>query len=273
MSGAGVEKNDLVFDVGAHLGEDSEFYLALGYRVVAVEANPLLAGQLRDRFRREIASGQYVLVPNAIDDRADQIEFYVNRQLSVWGTTSAEWARRNERLGAKSDVIEVSCVPFVSLLRAHGIPHYLKVDIEGADMQCIEALRGFAGRPRYLSLESTKVSWRDLVAEFDLLESLGYREFKVIDQRAHARLDGEYRSLSGTCFAHCFPKGSSGPFGEDLPGPWLSKRQAISRYRWIFVLYKLMGDNTPAARLLGHLPLLRRLLRLVSWHDTHARYG
>ncbi len=33
-------KPDLVFDVGAHKGEDSDFYLNLGYRVVAVEANP-----------------------------------------------------------------------------------------------------------------------------------------------------------------------------------------------------------------------------------------
>lgn len=36
-------KPDLIFDLGMHHGHDSEYYLKKGFRVVAVEANPLLA--------------------------------------------------------------------------------------------------------------------------------------------------------------------------------------------------------------------------------------
>ena len=36
------EVPDLIYDVGAHKGENSDFYLRLGFRVVAVEANPML---------------------------------------------------------------------------------------------------------------------------------------------------------------------------------------------------------------------------------------
>ena len=39
---------NLIYDVGAHLGEDSQHYLAKGFKVVAVEANPDLAQDILD---------------------------------------------------------------------------------------------------------------------------------------------------------------------------------------------------------------------------------
>lgn len=40
----------LIIDVGGNNGDDTAFYLHRGYRVVMVEANPLLAEHLRGRF-------------------------------------------------------------------------------------------------------------------------------------------------------------------------------------------------------------------------------
>ena len=31
---------DLIYDVGMHKGEDTEFYLRKGFRVIAIEADP-----------------------------------------------------------------------------------------------------------------------------------------------------------------------------------------------------------------------------------------
>ena len=33
-------EDDLIYDVGMHRAEDTEFYLAKGFRVIAVEASP-----------------------------------------------------------------------------------------------------------------------------------------------------------------------------------------------------------------------------------------
>ena len=41
----------LIFDVGCNDGQDSDFYLKKGFRVVAVEANPALCEGLRLAFR------------------------------------------------------------------------------------------------------------------------------------------------------------------------------------------------------------------------------
>ena len=40
--------NNLIFDVGLHTGQDTAFYLKKGFRVIAIEANPLLAPARRD---------------------------------------------------------------------------------------------------------------------------------------------------------------------------------------------------------------------------------
>jgi FkbM family methyltransferase len=263
--------HDLVFDVGAHRGEDSEFYLKLGYRVVGIEANPELAAELRARFRDEMGQGRYAVVDKAISDTPGTISFFINKKLSVWGTADPAWAKRNQGMGADSEEIKVPSIRFAEVIEQHGCPHYLKIDVEGADMLCVRALLGTPSRPTYISVESNKISWRGLLDEFDTFERLGYRRFKVIDQRLHR--NGNYKARNGTLVSHTFVGGTTGPFGDDLDGPWLTRQQAIRTYIPIFLLYKTLGDNTLLSKLLKNVPIFRRLVDKVSWYDTHAWHG
>jgi hypothetical protein len=99
----------LIYDVGLHKGEDTEFYLKKGYQVVAFEANPSLAEFCRGRFAQEIRSRQLVIVEGAIapSTNAGKVKFYVNERASVWGTNNTTWVMRNAALGAESTEIEV----------------------------------------------------------------------------------------------------------------------------------------------------------------------
>ena len=65
--------NDLIYDVGMHKGEDTEFYLRKGFRVIAFEANPELVDLCRVRLKRFIEQGQLKIVEGAIVD-TDAIE-------------------------------------------------------------------------------------------------------------------------------------------------------------------------------------------------------
>jgi hypothetical protein len=47
---------------------------------------------------------------------------------------------------------------------------------------------------------------------------------------------------------HQFEHGASGLFGEELSGPWLSKKEALRLYRKIFIRYRLHGDDGILAR-------------------------
>jgi hypothetical protein len=61
-----MEPLDLIMDVGMHDGTDTAFYLAKGFKVVAVEANPDLVAAGRARFAREIDEGRLTIVGAAI---------------------------------------------------------------------------------------------------------------------------------------------------------------------------------------------------------------
>jgi len=259
---------DLVYDVGAHTGEDSDFYLKLGYRVVAIEANPILVKKLQTRFDNEIKLRRYILLPNAIGESNEEITFYVNKKESEWSTTDPKMALRNKLMGADSEEIKVNCIRLDDIVREYGCPQYIKIDIEGADMLCLNAIKNLNTPPTYVSIESNKTSWLDLLNEFATFERLGYKKFKVVNQRKHK--NGIFKTIAGEALNYVFGKGFSGPFGENLEGQWLTKNQAIIRYIPIFLIYKTIGNNTFLSNSNGRLPFLWRLSNHLSWYDTHA---
>lgn len=262
---------DLIFDIGLHEGEDTEFYLKKGFRVVAVEANPDLSKLVEDKLCKYIESGQLTIVNAAITDKAGPIAFYINEQKTVWGTTSSEWADRNERLGTTSRKITVDGIEFRKLLEDFGTPYYLKIDIEGADLLCVEALGTVLSRPKYVSIESNKTSWKGLVNEFELLAGLGYSKFKIVDQGLVKTQVAPLPAKEGGSIEHTFSPGSSGLFGEEAPGSWLTQKAAIRAYRKIFFKYFLFGDDGILLRF-RNFPLLWRLANMgdINWYDTHA---
>jgi 16S rRNA A1518/A1519 N6-dimethyltransferase RsmA/KsgA/DIM1 with predicted DNA glycosylase/AP lyase activity len=52
----------LIYDVGAHKGEDTDFYLKKGFSVVAIEADPTLFSLLSERFDQHIELGKLTLL-------------------------------------------------------------------------------------------------------------------------------------------------------------------------------------------------------------------
>jgi FkbM family methyltransferase len=273
-------RSNLVFDVGMHKGEDTAFYLAKGFDVVAVEASGDLVRECAATFADEIESGRLTIVNAAIAPEPGPVTFYVNEH-SPWGTTQKEWADRNAALGSPpAAAIVVEGTTFGDILERYGVPYYLKIDIEGADLLCLEALRGYNAVPAYVSIESDKRRWSALRREFDLLSELGYSRFKLVGQRSVVDQVPPSPALEGEYVPWRFALGASGLFGEEAPGAWLTRRAAMRRYRLIFVRYLLYGDlgllrRRPRYRV-ARVALrwlrtaARAVLGKVDWYDTHA---
>ncbi len=66
-------QKDLIYDVGFHHGEDTEFYLAKGFKVVAIEAHPGLYRAGLEKFADHIESGRLVLLNLAVAETFYQI--------------------------------------------------------------------------------------------------------------------------------------------------------------------------------------------------------
>ena len=129
-----VVKN-LIFDVGFHSGEDTDFYLRKGFSVVGIEAAPDLVANALIRFQDAIARGRLHVISGAIAPASagKEVIFYANPDNPIWGTIMEDHSSRNEMLGYSSERIKVPRVDIAEIYRSYGIPFYLKIDVEGAD--------------------------------------------------------------------------------------------------------------------------------------------
>ena len=228
---------DLIYDVGAHHGHDTAHYLKSGFRVIAVEAYPESISILQERFSKEIKAERLVLVPFAVGPKAGEVELFVPR------SESGSCSLISDEVDDIAKVTRVKCIPFSEVLRQHGVPHYLKSDIQGVDRHILESLSP-EDLPDYISWELD----RDQLECMKMVRELGYRRFKIIDQYSFLEMDRQRairhrlarkarRTLrplglrfepAGT--APNFPRHSSGPFGERTDGPWRSYDHACRQW-------------------------------------------
>jgi len=251
----------ILFDIGMNNGDDSAYYLSKGYRVIAVEANPILVRRARERFQAEIASGQMTIEPVGICSRPGKAPFWINEQKDVFSSFDRVRASRGT---ISCHSVEIECISFDDLLRKYGLPYYLKLDVEGAERHCLTCLQSI-GMPEYISVEAESFEY------LLLLWQLGYRQFKVVDQMRHnsrfpdwtneivfsrlaKRLCAYADRFKNRATTVLFPRGSSGPFGEDTSGDWLALEEAAYNWLHLYFGYSNRGSLNPA-----------------SWYDFHAK--
>jgi FkbM family methyltransferase len=268
-------KDDLIFDLGLHRGEDTAYYLAKGYRVIAFEADHRSVAFCQERFRREIASDQLRIVSGAIteDCTRESVPFYVHKAKSVWGTARTDWVVNNKLWASKTIAIVASTIDILKSFVEFGTPYYLKIDVEGVDRHVLRTLTKLQDRPQYLSFESEKVSFDSLLADLELIQGLGYKRFKVVQQATIPGRTVKTRNRFGTALNYRFERHASGGFGEDAEGRWVTRQEVVEIYRRIFVDYQRLGESSFLGRHFRFpLRVVRRVLNqgLPGWHDLHA---
>jgi len=154
----GFRKGDMIFDVGANHGFKTDIFLRLGARVVAVEPDELnqkvlVQEYLRYRFSRK----PVVIVGKAVSDRNTVATMWIDAPGSAKNTLSQKWVetlRRDEnRFGHRLDFPqqkEVETITLEQLITTHGLPFFVKIDVEGHEPS---VLRGLQRPIPYVSFE------------------------------------------------------------------------------------------------------------------------
>jgi FkbM family methyltransferase len=164
---------DLVFDVGANIGENTELFARLGARVVAIE--PL------EECAEEIPAGPGVTVERcAVGAGPGRLDLRVcSRHLDI-SSGSPEWIRAMRRTGAAPGPwdrrLTVPMTTLDALIGRHGRPRFVKVDVEGYEL---EVLRGLSLRVPALSLETHRALVGKTLACLGRLRELGFERFAV----------------------------------------------------------------------------------------------
>lgn len=260
-----------IYDVGMNIGEDTHYYLARGFNVVAIEAHPQMIEAAKSRFAQEINDGRLILIHGAIADKPGTIRFYICDTMSAWSTTDTFLMEQQKRGGAVFHEVDVPCLQFADIIRQYGMPYYLKVDIEGCDHLCIEALSEFKVRPRLLSVE---VDFYNHKKTLEAAEKLGYDNFQIVSQSGVPAQKVPFASIEGNTIDYTFQIGCTGLFGHDLPTKWDSAEGAQDELSGIRLQHKAIGALGRLGGLFGaSKPMVsmgRKLLpRTADWYDLH----
>jgi FkbM family methyltransferase len=177
-----VAPGDLAFDIGAHAGNRTRALLAAGARVVALEPQRLFHGFLR----RDLPAG-VTLLPFAAGRAPGRAELAVSRlhptvsslaagfpvrMAAVPGFAAVRWDAR--------ETVEVTTLD--ALIAAHGVPRFVKIDVEGFEA---EVLAGLGQPVAWVAFEHLPGAPEAARACVERLAGLGRYEFNLV--RGEAR--------------------------------------------------------------------------------------
>jgi len=138
-----VGAGDLVFDVGAHVGDRTRAFASLGARVVALEPQPHVLRWLR---RFEEGRAGVTLLPVAAGAEAGVAHLAVSSANPTVSTLAVDWTRRITRSNPTFEgvhwdqTIEVEVTTLDALIATHGIPRFCKIDVEGHEAEVLSGL-------------------------------------------------------------------------------------------------------------------------------------
>jgi FkbM family methyltransferase len=178
LYGRFIKPGDLVFDVGAHVGDRVAAFRRLGARVVAVEPQPALRTTLKLLHGRNRA---VTIEPVALGRSTGSVELKLNLDNPTVSTASAEFIRAaagapgwNDQRWSKT--ITVPMTTLDALIARHGAPAFVKIDVEGFEA---EALAGLSRPVAALSFEFTTIQPKVAAAAIDRCVALGYASFNA----------------------------------------------------------------------------------------------
>ena len=188
-----VRPGDLVFDIGAHVGDRVAAFRRLGARVVAVEPQPALVKTLRLLYGRD---PQVAIEAIALGCRSGTIALKLNLDNPTVSTVSADFVSAAAGAPGWREQSWTKCLPVPlstldALVAHHGLPVFIKIDVEGFEA---EVLAGLTQTVAALSFEFTTIQRDVALSAIDRCVALDLEYFDAALGESQSLVHGQWQS-------------------------------------------------------------------------------
>ena len=167
-----IRHDDLVFDIGANVGDYTSLCLELGAKVVAVEPQPDCVKLLASRFQQ---NSNFELETMALGNHRGVGLLYLSDVRSPISSMSMDWIKAVKESGRfrhfkwrQTQTVKLACLD--DLIKKHGLPSFCKIDVEGYDHEVLCGLNSPIGK---LSFEYHVEFFSKFESCIDRLSELG----------------------------------------------------------------------------------------------------
>jgi len=171
-----VKPGSLCFDLGAHVGNRTNAWEALGATVIAIEPQPICMNYMKKRFR---GNDNINLLQCAIGEKEGIAKMHVSEMTPTVSTLAdANW-RQTINDDTSFEVkwehqIDVKMRTMDNLIEQYGMPDFCKIDVENFEL---EVLKGLSTPIPCLSVEFYPTTIENAIACIQRLEELGNYEY------------------------------------------------------------------------------------------------
>ena len=168
-----LNSGDLFFDIGAHLGEKSKKILDKNLKIVMLEPLPQCVKQLKESFKN---SKNVEILEKAVGRTVGNMALEVNSKMPTISTMAKHW--KNGRFSNQKwdQIISVEVTTLDHLIKIYGLPNYIKIDVEGFEL---DVLLGLSQKAGIISFEFTSEFLDQSIKCLNHLKKIGYSEFNL----------------------------------------------------------------------------------------------
>ena len=183
-----ISDRDIVYDVGANIGNRTKIFSKLASKVIAFEPQTSCARILKNNF---IGSSKVIIVQKALGKKKGIANLFLSNAKTI-SSISQNWINKVKKSGRFSDFQwnkeeKVEVVTLDSMIKEYGTPSFIKIDVVGFEY---EVIQGLSEKVNNISLEFTPEYIDSTLASLNYLSNIyNYRVNFIINDKIKFELD------------------------------------------------------------------------------------